>query len=428
MFNNIVQNKAYTSLLETIASLHAVGVSIKEDESILSSFTTYLSQHESEISSFEKAADELQTFMANFDFTQDFQLQPMKEKVDALHPLQLEMERMGSEAEKLKALPDRYGLRKAVDTCRNLVQTCRETMRLDEVDSMSALIREHTAALIDIQKKFASDNYILDQIMDTIDADRELLSKFKVCFAELQQYVKDFPHAGVDDLAEVVSYIEILKQANTNIAEAGVVIGTIRGYFNRYNKEEVVRLYDSIVSDMYAKMRFSEVPKYNAKLTDVISQAQNVFRAFEQESEDLEEIYDELSQNYPTIWKERNEQLKDWLECVIDSDSREANVDIAALRQSIATAKQKRNDDIHAMTERYRWLLRKKHSAFHQNLVNTYITYSQYQSDIDEARKERIKLILKTTGKVLLYTAGIPIYIIGGLIYLLFKIIFSSKD
>ena len=107
----------------------------------------------------------------------------------------------------------------------------------------------------------------------------------------------------------------ILKQANTNIAEAGVVIGTIRGYFNRYNKEEVVRLYDSIVSDMYAKMRFSEVPKYNAKLTDVISQAQNVFRAFEQESEDLEEIYDELSQNYPTIWKERNEQLKDWLEC-----------------------------------------------------------------------------------------------------------------
>ena len=429
MHNNSRQNNIYDSLISSIGELHNVTESLKKDKDVLSSFTDYLNQNEAEISKFGKASGELFFFLNNYDFSKGFlQIGSIHKKVKALHPLRLKLVKMGEEAKKLSFFPDRYGSQKAIEVCKKLAVTCMERMSLDETSRVSELVEANTEKLLELQKKFDGDRYILEQIKDEIEANKSILVKFKVYFGELMQYVDGFPHAGEDNLAVVKKRIETVLQLNKLIGKVGNTINEIQFFCNRYNKDNVVMHYNSTIAEIYAKMCFSNAEKYCMPLNDILNQATAVINAFEKEEEELGHLQATLKQKKPDIWKEDNERLGENISKILAKSPRKVSFDLNVLKRDMTNAKADRSNLISNTLNRYSWLNNSNYHEFHSRLLSNYMYSSEYLSEIETARKERIMRILKTVGKVLLYTVGIPVVLVGGLFYLIFSVIFGSSD
>ena len=424
MIKNQDNNDIYAALIDSIGELYSVTESVKKDKSALDSFSDYLTQNETEISKFENATNELCGFMNGYDFTKGFLLETMLEKTKKLHPLRLKLGQMGEEAKKIKVYPDRYGSQRAIEICRNLAIKCKEKLGLDETEKVSQIIDANINKLIEIQKEFQGDGYILLQINEMLDSNKALLVKYKAYYGEIQQYVSNFPHSDRKDLEIVNDRIETAKQVDVLIGSVQKHISLIQNYYDRYGKKNVVTKYRNTNDDIYVRMHYLDVNGYKTRLNEIIKQANAVSNEFEREYQDIVSILATLNQNKPDIWKEENEELKRKLTQLIDKDTRLVQLDLVKIKDTISAARRKRTSDIKETTEKYSWLVRNSYASFHKNLVSRYISYSEYKSAIAEARAERIKKILKIVGKVLLYTIGIPLLII----YFIFNVIFGSDD
>ena len=422
------QNSIYGSLIDSINVLYEVVESIKKDKAVLSSFTDYLNRNEGEFSKFGRASVELFNYMKQYDFGKGFQLDVMHKKVELLHPLRLNLAKMGEEAKKLAVFPDRYGSKKAIEICRGLALTCMERMSLDDSLKVSELVEANTAKLIELQQKFAGDGYILDQIKDVVDANKNMLNKYKAYFVELQQYINGFPHAGEDDLAVVEKRVDVLRQMDASVENIGKTIDEINTFCDRYNKNNVVMRYNSIVSEIYSKMTFVNADKYKAPLNDILTKAQTVISAFEKEEEELKILQATLRQKKPDIWKEDNERLSDKVSKILAKSPKKVSFDLNVIKGDVMNAKANRSNLISNTLNKYSWLNNSNYQEFHSRLLSKYMSLSEYLSEIETARKERTLRILKTVGKVLLYTIGIPLVIVGGLFYLIFTILGSRDD
>lgn len=431
--NNI--NDSYASLIDSIGELYNVNESVKKYIVILSSFSNYLKQNEAEITKFKKATGELCNFMKNFDFSDRQKIETMHKKAEALHPLRLKLASMGEEAKKLAVFPDRYGSKKAVDVCRDLALACMERIGLDETIKVSDLVEANTAKLIELQQKFAGDGYILDQIKDVVDANKNMLNKYKAYFVELQQYINGFPHAGEDDLAVVEKRVDVLRQMDASVENLGKTIDEINTFCDRYNKNNVVMRYNSIVSEIYSKMTFVNADKYKASLNDILTKAQTVIGSFEKERNELLQMQSYLEDEDSDIWKEDNNRLSNKIGSLLKSDTRKTSFSLNSLKSEIDNAKTSRYDHIKATTEKYGWLTRDRYSGRHNTLVSEYMYSSEYDSCIEEMRKEHNKRIWKGIGigvgipagiALVIATFGIIILVVGG--YFIVKFVFSSRD
>ena len=430
------QSNIYNSLISSIGELHNVYESVLKDKSVLSSFTDYVNQNESEISKFGKASGELCSFLNNYDFSKGFlQIEPMHKKVEALHPLRLKLAKMGDEAKKLAVFPDRYGSKKAIEVCRNLSLACRERMCFDETGKVYDLVEANTEKLLELQKKFAGDGYILEQIKDEIEANKSILVKFKVYFGEIMQYVDGFPHAGEDNLAVIKKRIEAAKQVESLINNLGRTIETIKSYCDRYNKSIVVGKYATVVNDTYSKMCFVDVERYKSQLNDVAKQAQSVIGAFDNENRELVQLQSVLMRKNPDMWREDNENITDTIDSLLAKDSRKAAFSIKQLRDRIDDAKSNRNDYIGSMVKRYGWLTRKNYKGLHDNLVTKYLLLSEYKNSIEAMRKEHSKQVWKGIGLGIGIPVGIAvaiyaIYVIAliALGFIILKFLLRSHD
>ena len=83
---------------------------------------------------------------------------------------------------------------------------------------------------------------------------------------------------------------------------------------------------------------------------------------------------------------------------LLDSDTKTQTFDLSKLKGDIKEFVYKRSKDIKDTLNQHPWLERGKYSSFHSNLVNRYIAKSDYLFQIDNARKERLKKILKWVG------------------------------
>jgi hypothetical protein len=418
------KNDVYASVIVSIGELFSVTESIKKGKAVLTSFSDYMTQNEEEISKFESVTNEVCGFMNSYDFSKGFHLESMLKKLQPIHSLRLKLRQMGGEAKKLTAYPDRYGSKRAIEICRSLSMKCKERLTLDEIEKVSQIVDTNINKLIEILKEFQGDGYILLQINEAIEANKGLLTKYKAFFAELQQYVAGFPHPERNDLAIVTERIETAKKLDTLLGNAQKSVAGIQNYYDRYGKNALVARYKSTTNDIFTRMHYVDVNGYKSKLCGIIKEVKEVSLKFEKEHQEIVNILSVLSQNKPEIWKEDNEELKKKLTQMIDRDTRMVQLDVDKIKNNITAAKRKRVNDIKVTTEKYSWLRWKKYTGFHDRLVSRYISYSEYQSAIADVRKERIINILKTIGKVLLFTVGIPFVII----YFILKVIFGSND
>ena len=174
MSNSSTQNNVYDSLLSSVGALSNVNVTIKSEKLVLSNFVAYLSQHKAEISKFGKATSELCDYLDGYDFSKGYQFDVMQKKLDMLYPLRQKLARMGEEAKKLSAFPDRYDSKRAIELCRGLAMTGMEKMSLSEAKRMEELVVANTQKLINIYNLFVNDGDILSQINAIVDSEKQL--------------------------------------------------------------------------------------------------------------------------------------------------------------------------------------------------------------------------------------------------------------
>ena len=281
------QNKKslYEMLLNSIDGLNIIDISIMSDKAALSSFVDFLSQNEAEVGKFEEATREVCVDLEKFDFSSGFNFGRVQQRIEALHPLRLKLVKMGEEAKKLSAFPDRYNSKKAIETCKSLVVACSKKMSFAEIDKVSQLVDANTQKLVDLQKLFERDSAILSRINALISADASILNPMKAYYAEIMQYVSEFPHKGKDDLEEIINRISTAKRIinfKTEVQRAAVLI---QDYYDRYDKGAVIARYADIVHQISTSMRYSDVGIIEAQLKDIKNQIRKVANAFAREQQ-----------------------------------------------------------------------------------------------------------------------------------------------
>ena len=389
---------SYETLIKSIGIFDEGQKAIVRDKASMISFADKVVNGEADISKFVQAKAQVESYLDGYDFRGGFQFDDMNKKIDSLLLLRSKLATMGEEAKKLSVHPDRYGSQRAIGLCRDLAIKCKGRLKLEEAEKAIALAEANTQKLISIRSQFESDGDVLYQINKAIDSNMNVLGKFKAYLAEIRRYVDAFPHSGQDDLEEINRRISAAKQINTLLENTKKIVDSIKGYADRHNKQTVVTLFQTIVDEMYSKMCFADIEKYKSKLGDIMTQAQMVVVDFDEEVNELEELYDSLLSRSSDKWKEDTERMIEKVGDLLDSDTKTQTFDLSKLKGDIKEFVYKRSKDIKDTLNQHPWLERGKYSSFHSNLVNRYIAKSDYLFQIDNARKERLKKILKWVG------------------------------
>jgi len=388
-------NMQYNTLLKAVGAIPSIAETIRKDRDAMTGFVGYLAQNESEISKFGKATDEICEYLNKYDFVKGYQFESLQKKLELLHPLRLKLAKMGEEAKKLTAFPDRYDSKKAIEICRGLALTCMERMSLAEIGKVEDLVETNTKKLIDIQNLFERDKNTLEEINAVLETNKLILNKCKAYQTELKQYVSEFPHQGTDDLEFVKSRIATAKQVVDLWVTVEKSIEGIRDYADRHDKSALIDKYSQIVVALSSKMRYTDVGNYKAQLNGVLQDVRTLCDAFEKDGNELKSFQQSLMLKKADIWKEDNERLLSKVSAVLNSDSKKASFDLGKLKTEYVTAKQKRVEDIDATLKRYRWLgSSRRYKSSHDALKAKYITSTEYQTSVEMIRKERRKRLL----------------------------------
>lgn len=375
----------YEILLNSIDGLNSIDKSIMSDKEALTSFIGFLSQNEIEISKFEGASHELCTDLEKFDFSTGFNWGGIQHEVEALHPLRLKLVKMGEEVKKLLAFPDRYNSKKAIETCENLAIACSKKMTFGEIDKVAKLVETNTQKLIDIQKLFERDGAILSRINALISAEASILKSLKAYYAELIQYVSEFPHSGKDDLEEVRNRISTAKRIINFKSEVQVEATLIQSNYDRFNKGAVIARYADIIHQISTSMRYSDVGIIEAQLKDVKNQIQEVVEAFEHERQEVEVIYSSLRAHQAGLWKEDNERMLNSIKGLIYKDIKKNPFNIGTFIAELNSAKQRRDAKIASARNQYSWLnTNETYRSAHERLIMGNISEDDYKKAVNE--------------------------------------------
>lgn len=384
-------NMQYNTLLKAVGAIPSIAETIRKDRDAMTGFVGYLAQNESEISKFGKATDEICEYLNKYDFVKGYQFESLQKKLELLHPLRLKLAKMGEEAKKLTAFPDRYDSKKAIEICRGLALTCMEKMSLSESEKVSELVEANTQKLIALQKLFERDQHILTQIHAIISTDQTALNKYKAYNTELKKYVSEFPHKGQDDLSVVKDRINVLKKIDALSSNVENTVATIRSYCDRYNKGAVMAKHSSLVHTIINTMQYADVEKIEKQLKNIITQVRAVTDAFEREREELSSLQSTLQLRRPDLWKEDTERLLATLNGILNKDTKTVDLNLNHLKTSLTNARIRRTNDINAQKQECPWLDWHRYKNYHAQVVSKYMSSNDYHAAIKTLKWDRIK-------------------------------------
>lgn len=410
------QNKKslYEMLLNSIDGLDAVDKSIISDKAALTSFAGFLSQNEAAVSKFEGASNEVCTDLEEYNFSAGFNFGRIQHRIESLRPLRLKLVEMGEEAKKLSVFPDRYNSKNAIEACKKLAVACSEKMSFAEIDKVIQLVEANTQKLIELQKLFERDSEILSRINAMIKAEANTLKPLKAYYAELIQYVSEFPHNGHNDIEEVSNRISTAKRVTNCKLDVQDAAASIQDYYDRYNKGAVLARYADTIHQMSTSMRYSDVGIIEGQLKDVKNQIRKVIYAFEQEFQEVETLQASLQSHSAGLWKEDNERLLKSISGYLKNDIRKISFNLESFKNEISTAKQRRASKISSARIRYSWLNKEgTYKTEHDNLIQRNISEEEYKNAVNEWIIERHKWLL--------YLFVIPYFIWKWFIYQKFE-------
>ena len=425
----------YTTIINSVNEFSLATDTMLAGEKNIPILTQLILSKEAEISKFEKITQELSQYLENYRFQSGCQFDNLQNKLQALFILHDKLAQMTSDVELLAGYPDLYGSMNAINLCRELALRCYNKLTFDEIEKASQTIDTNLQKLSFLKQKFEKDGCVLNQMEEAVKKEMPLLTKYKALLLEIKQYIQTFPHLGEDNLAEVTRRIDIAKQMNDLITTIDKDINLIKPFYDRHNKESVISNYTNTLQSIYDKMDSRNWTEYTTRLKNISNQIPNVLFAFEEERDALIRLRTNLKQCKSDIWKNDNEKILYSVDKLLNTNTATVKLDLNSLNQAIIEAQKKKKADIRDMLDKYSWLLNDRYSSFHASLVERYITYANYKSEIESARQERTKRIWKNIGKGVAITVGIvvAIYVIYFLIvvaiaWIIFKVAARSND
>lgn len=395
MKKNIENKKSlYDILLNSIDQLKSIDKSIVSDKAALTSFITFLFQNEAEIDRFEAASNEVCIDLEKYDFSAGFNFGRIQHKIESLHPLRLKLVKMGEEAKKLSVFPDRYNSKKAIEICKNLVVACSKNMTFGEIGKLTTLVETNTQKLVDLQNLFERDGNILSRINALISTNAGILKPLRAYYAELVQYVSDFPHNGKDDLAEITNRINAAKKIIDFQSEVQAAATQIQNNYDRYNKGAVIARYADTIHQISTSMRYSDVGIIEAQLMDVKNQIRKVVDAFAREQKEVKALQSSLQNHTEGLWKEDNERILNAVNALLKSNICKISFNIEKLRSDIISAKHRHDTKITTARNQYPWLNTAAYISEHEKLIRGNISENDYKKTINEWIIERHKWLL----------------------------------
>lgn len=316
--------------------------------------------------------------------------------------------------EELKALPVRHGSDIAINRIEELCGKRIDFMGKEEIKAFSKEVEAALENTTYILGKFSGDHDTFIKIKKIINDNREFLGKFRVWFSELEHYVSEFPHQGEEDFKKVSDYINAMKKADDKLNETKEKVNVIRGYANRHNKDAMVEHFSRLENEMLNKMSLEEVDFYSDRLGIVDKEIKSVEMAFDKELVDLGLLKRQLDLEKASMWKEDHDGASSGIRrsIAMGKKLRECPFDMDELKKSIRNAMEKKARDVSNMTTRYDWLLDDKYSEHHNNLISRFISYHEYETEIELMREERAKKTRKGLGIFLIVIVAIVVTVV----------------
>jgi len=408
MSDSLSKRDSYDALIGDITAFYHNANLVRVRKEALNTLSSCILDRDAKIAQFERVFADLKSFLDAYDFSKGYAFDALQEQLNALSALCGSLEKMGAEAKKIASYPDYYGAKRAVDICRELTIACKTKLHLNEISRFAQLVEANIQRLLEIQKRFEGDGFVLDQLRRIIEQNASILNKYPTYYGEITQYISTFPHQGEDSLSIVSQRIEILKEIDGLMSMIGNECSGLRPCCNRHHKDDVVREYDVIANEIFHKLLFANASGYKAKLTDLYNRIQKVVSAFASEKGLLLQLQGILQERKPVVWKEEGDRLLDKVRMLLGKDYRTEKLNADELQKMFTDAQKKRKNDIDAQTTYCPWLLKADYCALHEDLISKYITYEEYKNRISEWRKARTKKILK----VICWVIGIPLAIV----------------
>ncbi len=402
----------YSDILESMVTYEKLDAEQIRGKEEMRSLATYITQNEGVIAKFHNVNHQLLNFLATYNFSNGYNFGELKENLASLLLLREKLVTMSEQAKKLMAIPSRYGYAKSIESCRNLVIACREKLTLGEAKKLIDIVENNTNKLLEMSKKFNSDQSQLNEIRHLIQENLSEISMFKGFVQELNQYADSIFSPNIKDIEEVERRIKSVLQLKEKLYRNQALVKSITGYAERHNKNVLLAKHQKVVDDSMSVMRSADISRYSAIFDDLHRQFLLLIDAFGQDKQELRELQSLLKEKKPEIWSDDNETMLKTVENLLEGDVERKSFDVRQLKNKYKQLVTNRNNDIRDTVEEYSWLEKKKYYDFHQGLLRRYISKSYYLDRIHEKRKEVIKQRLKWVGIVIGVAAGIVLAII----------------
>lgn len=387
--------KQYDRLLNALSSYPQVLEENQKDMQSLDAYVKFLMFNEKEISKFSKITEEICLYLDNYNFAQGYVLDEIPNNLKPLHALRLALVKMGELSKELSVYPDRYELKKKIQVCKELTLTCMDKLGIGEIEKLTRLVIANTQKLAEVKELIENDDKVLVEIQSLMDSYMPVLQRFKAYLKELQEYILEFPHQGVDDLKVVGERLCCIEQIAQQLSELDLAVKGITNYADRYGKNSIIDSWAQIKSELSSQMRFEDTVKYGRRLKSMLSEIKQMRKAFDDEVKELRSIQSALMQGRTQMWKDDNERFLSRVNTLLDKDTKEEVFDLQQLRQDIYAKKQKRADDIELTRKKHRWLQgNNRYRCAFDELISKDVTYQEYSDSVSKIRWSRILRLL----------------------------------
>lgn len=402
----------YSDLLDSIVTYDQLNRQLSSSVNDMRSLATYITDNDTFISKFTLARKQLLNFLTTYDFSKGYDFSQLKENIDSLLLLRQRLVKMSDEARKLMAIPSRYGYAKNIEICKNLVIACRDKLTLDGARKLIEVVDNNIAKLLEMGKNFNSDQSVLNEIHQLIQASYAEIKPFNAFVQELNQYVNTLQHPSLKNLEEIDRRIRSVLDLREAWQEINAVVESVKGYADRHNKKELLTKYQKLVNDMLSIMCYADISRYRAMLDEINKRLHQLMDAYEQDKKELYTLRSLLNEKKPEIWSDDNKALLKKVNNLLEGDTARLSFDRFQLKNQYKQFVTNRNADIRDAVAEYPWLEKKKYYDFHQHLIGIHITKSYYLECIRDKRREVIKQRLKWVGIVIGVALAIALLVV----------------
>ena len=403
--NDIVSenSKRLNAVLGSVEDLHKTETAIKDELNTVVQFIDFLSKNGDEIGKFHAVENEIADYLRNFSFAGKIDFFAARDKLSKLPGLKQKLANMGSEAQKLASMPDRYNCFKAMEVCKNLTLFCVNEMKSVDYDRVTTALDTNIPKLLAIQKEFETEKRIFSDIKNLISKNASIFNKYTAFKMEIEQFLAKFPNNRDTDFQTVEKQIFALNEIDKLYHQIEGLVSQIKNNPDKFQKNATIQQAEQQFIYAKTQMKYGDTNKVKNDFMASISRLKQVVADFDNESKAIAQMYNTIAQMHnvlqqrtPDLWAEESEKLISELD-TIRKNSKQSNIDLQLYATRIQKASETKKQNIADFELLYgSWLKRGRNKQkLDSEIRNKYVSFADFKNFISTVEKQRKELMWK---------------------------------